>query len=47
MPKALTEEDTVPNSETIKAIEDGRKGIGLSKGFSSVAELMEDLNADD
>lgn len=37
----------VPNSETIKAIEDARKGIGLSRGFSSVAELMEDLNADD
>jgi len=37
----------VPNSETLKAIEDARKGIGLSQGFSSVAELMEDLNADD
>ena len=36
-----------PNSETIKAIEDARKGIGLSRGFSSVSELMEDLNADD
>lgn len=37
----------VPNSETLKAIEDARNGIGLSQGFSSVAELMEDLNADD
>ena len=37
----------VPNSETLKAIEDTRKGIGLSRGFTSVAELMEDLNADD
>ena len=37
----------VPNSETLKAIEDARKGIGLSWGFSSVAELMEDLDADD
>lgn len=36
-----------PNSETLKAIEDARKGIGLSRGFTSVAELMEDLNADD
>lgn len=36
----------VPNSETLKAIEDARKGIGLSRGFSSVAELMEDLDAD-
>lgn len=37
----------VPNSETLKAIEDARNGIGLSRGFSSVSELMEDLNADD
>ena len=37
----------VPNGETLKAIEDARKGIGLSRGFSSVAELMEDLDADD
>ena len=37
----------IPNSETLKAIEDARKGIGLSRGFSSVAELMEDLDADD
>lgn len=36
-----------PNPDTIKAIEDARKGIGLSRGFSSVSELMEDLNADD
>ena len=37
----------VPNEETLKAIEDARKGIGLSRGFSSVSELMEDLDADD
>lgn len=37
----------VPNAETKKAIEDSRKGIGMSKAFSSVEELMEDLNADD
>ena len=37
----------IPNSETIKAIEDARKGIGLSRGFASIDELMEDLNADD
>ena len=36
-----------PNGETRKAIEDARNGIGLSRDFSSVAELMEDLNADD
>ncbi len=37
----------LPNLETLRAIEDARKGIGLSRGFTSVAELMEDLNADD
>ena len=37
----------IPNAETRKAIEDARKGIGLSKAFSSVDELMEALNADD
>lgn len=36
-----------PTAETAKAIEDARNGIGLSKPFSTVAELMEDLNADD
>ena len=37
----------MPNAETRKAIEDARKGIGLSKAYSSVEELMEDLNAED
>lgn len=37
----------IPNEETRRAIEEVRQGIGLSKAFSSVAELMEDLNADD
>lgn len=36
----------VPNELTAKAIENVRNGVGLSKGFSSVSELMEDLNAD-
>ena len=36
-----------PNEETIRAIENVRNGIGLSRGFHSVSELMEDLNADD
>lgn len=36
----------IPNEETRKAIENVRNGIGLSKSFSSVTELMEDLNAD-
>ena len=39
--------DDLPNEETAKAIEDARNGIGLSRRFSTVAELMEDLNADD
>lgn len=35
------------NSETARAVEEARNGVGLSRGFSSVAELMEDLDADD
>ena len=45
IPFELTAE--VPNEETIRAIENVRNGVGLSRGFTSVAELMEDLNADD
>ena len=37
----------IPNTETVRTIEEARNGIGLSRGFSSVSELMEDLNADD
>lgn len=37
----------IPNDETKRAIENVRKGQGLSRGFRSVAELMEDLYADD
>ena len=36
----------IPNATTRRAIEDTEKGIGLSRGFSSVKELMEDLNAE-
>lgn len=36
-----------PNEETRRAIEEVRRGIGLSKAYSSVEEMMEDLNADD
>ncbi len=35
------------NAETIKAIENAHGGIGLSREFSSVSELMEELNAED
>ena len=37
----------MPNNETLRAMENVTKGFGLSRGFSSVTELMEDLNADD
>ena len=35
----------VPNSVTMKAIEEAENGINLSKKFTSVDALMEDLNA--
>lgn len=37
----------IPNAVTRKAIEDAENGIGMSRPFSSVKDLMEDLNADD
>lgn len=37
----------MPNAETRQAIDNVRNGVNLSRSFSSVAELMEDLNADD
>ena len=37
----------MPNAETRKALDDARKGIGLSKSYNSVEELMEALNAED
>ena len=45
IPFAITKD--VANEETKKAIENVRQGKNLSRGFSSVAELMEDLYADD
>ena len=45
IPFELTTE--VPNEETRRAIENVRQGKNLSRGFNSVAELMEDLYADD
>lgn len=36
-----------PNARTKQAIEDAKNGIGLSKGFTSVSDLMDDLNAND
>lgn len=34
----------IPNAETVQAIEDARQG-NVSRRFSSVDELMDDLNA--
>lgn len=36
-----------PNAETRLAIENAHKGIGVRGPFSSVEELMADLNAED
>ena len=36
----------VPNDETIRAIENARNGLELSKLFSTVEDLMNDLNKD-
>jgi len=43
--KALPFEPLVPNKETIKAMKEARKG--KLKSFTSVDDLMADLNADD
>ena len=45
--KECVQSGEVPNAVTRKAIEDAENGIGMSRAFSSVKELMEDLNADD
>ncbi|MEG1447972.1 MAG: type II toxin-antitoxin system RelB/DinJ family antitoxin [Oscillospiraceae bacterium] len=37
----------LPNAETLRAMDNVKNGVGLSKSFSSVGELMEDLNAND
>lgn len=36
----------VPNADTIRAIDDVRHGRNVSRAFSSVEELMEELNAE-
>lgn len=35
------------NTETIKAIEDVEKGIGLSKGYTDLDEMWKDLEKED
>ena len=37
----------IPNEETRAILDDVINGRGMSRSFSSVSELMEDLNADD
>ena len=37
----------IPNEETKRAIEEAKNGIGLSKAYTSVDELMEDLLNDE
>ncbi len=36
-----------PTAATLRAVRDARRGVGVSRGFSSVHEQMEDLDADD
>ena len=40
-------DETVPNAETLEAIEDVRNGRNLVGPFYTVEELMKYLNADD
>lgn len=37
----------IPNEETLKAMEDVKKGRNLSRAYSSVEEMMEDLLDDE
>ena len=37
----------IPNNETLTVMNDVNNNKNLSREFHSVAELMEDLNADD
>lgn len=39
--------DTKLNAETIKAIQDLEKGIGLSKGYTNLDEMWKDLEKED
>lgn len=39
--------NSIPNEETAAALEETEQGVNLTGPFSTVEELMEDLNADD
>lgn len=45
--KALPFEPLVPNAETVAAMKEARRGGHKGKKFSTVKELMADLNRDD
>ena len=47
--ESIPSEIKVPklNAETIKAIEDAEKGIGLSKGYTNLDEMWKDLEKED
>lgn len=40
-------QNDIPNEETRAVLDDVMNGRGMSRSFTSVQELMEDLNADD
>lgn len=42
-----SEKQNMHRNETLKVLDDVRNGKNMSASFSSVKELMEDLNADD
>lgn len=42
----LSDED-IPNAETRAVLDDVKNGRNMSRAFTSVKELMEDLNAED
>ena len=39
----MVEDDRLIDEETIKAIEDVEKGVGLSKGYTDLNEMWNDL----
>ena len=43
----MKEQDRLLNDDTIKAIEDAEKGIGLSKGYTDLNEMWNDLEKED
>ena len=45
--KNTVSDEDVPNAETRAVLDDVRNGRNMSRTFTSVKELMEDLNAED